>query len=113
MHELSLAQNIIEIVQDIIKDRNGAEVTEVGVDIGELVAVIPESLEFCYDTLVEETPLKGSRLKINIIPLIGICKSCQKEFHIEHMAFTCPHCKSPSITVNQGQELKISYLEVD
>ena len=86
MHELSLAQNIIEIVQDTLKDQNGGAVTEVGVDIGELVAVIPDSLEFCYNALVEDTSLKGSRLKINLIPLKGICQSCKNEFQIKHMA---------------------------
>jgi len=113
MHELSLAQNIIEIVQDIIQDQNGAVVTEVAVDIGELVAVVPDSLEFCYNTLIEDTTLKGSRLKVNIIPLKGTCSACATEFHIKDMVFLCPQCDSTSITVNQGQELKISYLEVE
>jgi hydrogenase nickel incorporation protein HypA/HybF len=112
MHEMSIAQNIVDIVIDTMRKHNGAEVQEVGVDIGELVAVVPESLEFCYNVLIEETPLAGSELKISVLPLMGICKNCTKEVHIENMIFLCPHCKSTNIEIFQGKELKISYLEV-
>jgi len=113
MHEMSIAQNIVEIVTETLREHTGAVLQEVGVDIGELVAVVPESLEFCYNVLIEETPLAGSELNINILPLMGICKSCNKEVHVENMIFICPHCSSYSIEIYQGEELNLSYLEVE
>ncbi len=58
MHEMSLAQNILEIVQDTMSREklNGpGKLREVAVQVGELVAVVPESLEFCFNVLTENT----------------------------------------------------------
>jgi hydrogenase nickel incorporation protein HypA/HybF len=113
MHEMSIAQSIVEIVTETLREHHGAIVQEVGVDIGELVAVVPDSLEFCYNAIIEDTLLAGSELKINILPLMGICKSCKKKIHIENMMFVCSRCGGSSIEIYQGEELKISYLEVE
>jgi len=115
MHEMSLAQNILEIVQDTLNREklNGAgKLREVAVQVGELVAVVPESLEFCFNVLTENTDLSGARLKIEILPLTAVCQNCRQQFHVENFVFSCPHCNSVKIDIMQGQELIISHLEV-
>jgi hydrogenase nickel incorporation protein HypA/HybF len=113
MHEMSIAQNILEIVNEYMRRENGAKLLEVAVEIGELVAVVPDSLSFCYDVLVEETPYKDSKLVINILPLSARCNECQHVFKVEEYSFICPHCHSIDICVEKGQELRISHLEVE
>ena len=115
MHEMSIAQDILEIVQDTLsKERlNGsAKLKEVAVQIGELVAVVPESLEFCFNVLTENTEMNGALLKIEIIPLTGRCQDCRHQFHVENFSFSCPHCHSVKIDIIQGEELIIRHLEV-
>jgi hydrogenase nickel incorporation protein HypA/HybF len=112
MHEMSIAQNILEIVQETLAKEDSVQLKEVVLDIGELVAIVPDSLEFCYNVLTEQTPYQGSKLTINIIPLKGKCKTCAHIFSIEKMCFLCPRCKSTELDIIQGQELKISHLEV-
>ena len=85
---------------------------EVVVDVGELVAVVPESLEFCYAAITDNTKYHGSRLVINLLPVLACCDDCHKEFKVENITFTCPHCNSVKLKIFQGQELKISHLEV-
>lgn len=111
MHELSIAQSIVEIVQDTMNGQDG-KLTEVAVDIGELVAVVPESLKFCYDVVIENTPFAGSRLIINILPVKARCRNCDTRFDVEDLKFICPACASTDHEMLQGQELKVKHLEV-
>jgi hydrogenase nickel incorporation protein HypA/HybF len=112
MHELSIAQSIIDIVDETLNGEN-AKLLEISVEIGELVAVVPESLEFCYNVITENTKYAGSKLEIIILPLKSKCKNCKKEFQIEKFTFICPYCESNELDVLQGQELKIRHLEVE
>ena len=52
MHEMSIAQSIIDIVNDTLAENEKSRLKEVAVDIGEMVAVVPESLQFCYEAIV-------------------------------------------------------------
>ena len=111
MHELSIAQSILEIVDETMNGQTG-KVTEVSVDIGELVAVVPESLRFCFDVVVENTKFAGSKLIINILPVVARCRNCDRQFDVEDLKFICPHCGSLDHEMLQGQELKVKHLEV-
>jgi hydrogenase nickel incorporation protein HypA/HybF len=113
MHEMSLAQSILEIVDDTLSEENHNELKEVVVDIGELVAVVPESLQFCYSTLIEQTAYRGSKLTINILPIEAKCKTCHRQVKVDKFYFICPQCQSQELEVIQGQELNVRYLEVD
>ena len=113
MHEMSIAESILNIVDEYMMNENGRTLKEVAVEIGELVAVVPDSLTFCYDVLIEDTPYKNSKLKIDIIPLNGKCTDCNRSSKIINYEFICPHCKSSRLEIQGGQELRISHLEVD
>ncbi len=112
MHEMSIAQNIIDIVDEYMQKDPAGKLTQVGVEIGELIAVVPGSLSFCYEALVENTAYHGSELKILIRPVTGICEDCGKSLTIKNFAFNCPACQSQKIQVTGGQEFNITHLEV-
>lgn len=113
MHEMSIAQNIIEIVEEISKENQVKQVKKVIVKIGKLVAVVPDSLMFCYETLTTGTHLENSKLEIDIIPISGKCNECGKTFEVESYFFACPFCEGSDVKILHGQELNISELEVD
>lgn len=112
MHELSIAQSIVDIVEETMNGEPETNLIEVVVDVGELVAVVPESLEFCYAALTDSTKYAGSKLVINILPVLARCDDCRQEFKVENITFVCPNCNSVKLKIFQGQELKISHLEV-
>ena len=113
MHEMAIAQSIIEIVNDTLADDERNKLKEIAIDIGELAAVVPDSLQFCYETIVHETEYQNAVLNINVIPLKIKCNNCNIESKIEKYAFICPKCESTNIIVISGEELNIRYLEVD
>lgn len=113
MHEMSIAESIVNIVKNVMQDNQGKSLREVVVEVGELMAVVPDSLSFCYEAIVEGTDLAGSRLTINTIPIRVICNDCKQEFKIEEFSFLCPACNSGNLTEVSGREMNISHLEVD
>jgi len=113
MHEMSIAQSIIDIVDDTLVENEKDKLREIVVDIGELVAVVPESLHFCYEAIVNGTKYEKAELKINIKPLKIKCNDCGVDSKIEKYNFLCPNCDSTNINVLSGEELNIRYLEVD
>ncbi len=113
MHELSIADSILNIVIDETKVKNLPEVKAIGLKIGVLSGILPDSLQFGFDAIKTDTPLKRTKLEIEVIPISGSCESCSESFKVNDLIFECPNCKSSSIKMEQGQELDIAYLEVD
>lgn len=113
MHELRIAQNIIESVLAEMSRRGLRSVRGVGLRIGELTDIVPESLEFGFDVLISSTALAGAQLEIERVPIRGQCRDCGSEFTVEDMQFLCPACGANRVKLLQGQELDICYLEVD
>ena len=113
MHEMSIAQSILEIVEEYLKEYPGKRLKSVTVEVGELTAVVPESLDFCFTAITEETPYAGAKLVIKNIPLTGVCQECNHHFAIKDYNFTCPHCQSTQVKIQGGDELKVSELEVE
>jgi hydrogenase nickel incorporation protein HypA/HybF len=113
MHEMSIAQSLIDIIQEEMDRHQATSLRSVRLNIGQLSAVVPESLSFCFEVITTGTPLEGAELIMNMVPLTGACRSCGETFEIENYAFTCPKCDSPEIDTVSGQDLSIVEMEVD
>jgi len=113
MHELSIAQNIIEIVKDHVEKLHASRVTEVELDIGTISGVIPETLEFALDIAVKNTIMEGAKIKMNIFHAKAKCLSCEKDFEMEDIYTMCPHCSSMQYDVIQGKELKVKSIKFE
>ncbi len=112
MHELSIAQEIISIVQENLPEGNGHPVKSVKLRIGKLTNILPDSLEFCFDALIKSTPLDGAKLDIQHIPVSVKCRQCGLTHEIEGVAFLCPSCASSDIQMVAGNELQVSEIEI-
>jgi hydrogenase nickel incorporation protein HypA/HybF len=113
MHEMSIAQSLIEIIEEEMEKHGAKALRSVRLHIGQLSAVVPEALSFCFEVITEGTALQGARLNMEIVPLRGHCRGCGAEFEIVDYAFVCPSCGSTRIETTAGQDLSIVELEVD
>ncbi len=114
MHELSIAQSIMEtVLEEAGRQAPSARVSVIGLRIGALSGILPDALEFGFDALKKGTPLAGCRLAMEEVPVTARCRACGRDFEVRELMFACPHCSSSSIDVVQGQELDIAYIEVD
>jgi hydrogenase nickel incorporation protein HypA/HybF len=80
--------------------------------IGQLSAIVPDSLSFCFEVITSGTNMEGARLQMEIIPLKARCLDCMKVFIIEDYAFHCIHCGSINLDMESGRDLSIMDMEV-
>jgi len=113
MHEMSIAQSLIDIIQEEMNRHEATFLKSVRLNIGQLSAVVPESLSFCFEVITTGTPLEGAELIMDMVPLTGSCRACKETFEIEDYAFSCPSCGSPEIDTISGQDLSIVEMEVE
>lgn len=109
MHELGITQNIVEIVA---QQAQGLAVQRVVLEIGQLSAILPDSIRFCFDVCCKGTVLETATLEIIEIPGLGKCRQCGSEIVLEQPYGICPHCNSLELDIVQGEELKIKEMEV-
>ena len=113
MHELSLAQSILDIVEQEMSRHGATRVSLIRLDVGEFTVVVPDSLAFCFEVITKGTPFEGARLEMNPVPLTGRCKGCGEEFKIQDYNFTCPRCEAKDIETIAGKELLIREIEAE
>jgi hydrogenase nickel incorporation protein HypA/HybF len=113
VHEMSIAQSLIDIVREEMIKNNANIIRTVRLSVGEMSAVVPESLEFCFSILTSKTPLEGVRLIMDIVPLKGYCRECEGIFKIENFIFVCPSCGSGQVEAIEGKDLSIVEMEVE
>ena len=113
MHEMGIALQIVEIAPaSLPADLGDARVVAVNLKIGKLAAVVPESLRFCFDVAIKDTPLEGAKLAIEEIPVVAKCKDCNARWTIDEPVFVCKTCQSGSLEILSGRELDIESIEV-
>ncbi|MGD0940708.1 MAG: hydrogenase maturation nickel metallochaperone HypA [Terracidiphilus sp.] len=114
MHELSIISSVVESVTEALAAYPAARVLEVRLRVGALASVVTESLEFCYGIASEGTPLEGSRLVVNVLPVVMHCDACREDVELEGVqSFRCPRCGEPCSEMRQGRELEIESFEID
>jgi hydrogenase nickel incorporation protein HypA/HybF len=111
MHELSIAQGIVDILLEQMRAHDLSEIANVSMRIGALRAVDKDSLGFSFDLLTADSPLKGARLDIEDIPIQGRCLQCSQELLMGSWLDDCPSCGSTRVEVISGKELEITGLE--
>jgi hydrogenase nickel incorporation protein HypA/HybF len=113
MHELSIAQNILEIVEQHLPPGNGYAVKSVKLKLGELAGVVQDSLEFCFCAIIPGTRVAGATLDIERIPLRARCEQCYTVFAVEENDFSCSACGGSAVSVVSGRELQVTEIEID
>ena len=113
MHELSIAESILDAVRKEIALHPGTVPTRVGIKIGSMAAIDSESLTFCFDAIVTGTEWANLKLETNVVPAQRICNNCRDVFVVEDYNSICPACGSSETLPDGGDELDLEYLEVE
>jgi hydrogenase nickel incorporation protein HypA/HybF len=113
MHELSIATSIVEIAQEE-GERLGSRVRAVHLKLGPLAGVVKDALMFSYEVACQDTPLEGSTLVIEDMPLVAFCPQCEVQRIIgSPQALKCSECGTPTPDILGGRELQLCGLEID
>ncbi len=141
MHELSIAESILDAVREEAQKRPGAHIAKVAVRVGGLSGVEPEALSFGFECLVRGTDLEPLTLVIEPVPRRQRCPACDLTFEVRNgnnefeasqpggwrssgfdlglrtsdfgLSLACPRCANAETILAGGEELDIAYLEVE
>jgi hydrogenase nickel incorporation protein HypA/HybF len=76
MHELSIASAVVEKVLEFAQVRDIKKILSVRLAVGELSAVEPEQLRFCYTAITQQTAMEDSVLEIETVEVVVRCPRC-------------------------------------
>lgn len=113
MHELSIAMGIVEAATEEAQ-RRGVQVSAVHLRLGALSGVVKDALLFSYEVACGDTPLAGSKLIVEDVPVVIHCPQCKEnKTLISLQSFRCPDCGTPTMNIVRGKELEVFALEVE
>ena len=113
VHELSIAQNIFDIIYQSVPREELQCVRTVRMKVGTLSGVVPDSLGFCFSAIASETALSRATLSIERVPFRIKCNSCEHEFTNNIGFVVCPQCGGVETIVLSGRELLVTEIELD
>lgn len=112
MHELSLCESVLQVLEQQAKVENYQTVTAVYLEIGALSGVEPDAMRFCFDSVVKGSLAEKAQLEIIEIAGQAWCSACNTNVFIEQRYQSCPNCGSYPLQINDGDQMRIKQLEV-
>lgn len=114
MHEVYIAESLIETAIQKCRDEGFSRIKGIKVKIGKASTVSNEALLFLFDALKIGSIASEAYLSIEEIPTKGCCKTCNIEFSVDRdFVFQCPGCGSDSVIIKSGNGVELSELEVE
>jgi hydrogenase nickel incorporation protein HypA/HybF len=113
MHEMSLAESVLQIIEQAGQEQGFTAVKTVWLEIGQLACVEPDAMRFCFDAIMSNSIATGAKLEIIEIAGQGWCIQCACNVPLSALHESCPHCKSYPIRVTSGDAMRVKELEVE
>jgi len=113
MHEVSIAQGLLDIVIENCKKQGYRGVESIKIKVGKAAGIVPEALLFAFESMKVGTIAEQASLSIEEIPVSGFCSTCNSQFTVDDAyVLCCPNCQGVSIRVDTGRELNVDEMEV-
>jgi hydrogenase nickel incorporation protein HypA/HybF len=110
MHELSIAQAIVDIA---VRNAGESRVARVWVGVGGFRQVVPAALEFSFELCAHGTPAEGAVLELDVIPVAVACRKCAATSEPDGFPLACATCGGLDVEVVRGRELQVESLELE
>jgi len=113
MHEMSLAEGVLQIVEDSARANDAKRVAAVWLEIGTLAQVEREALRFCFDAVTRGGVADGARLEIVDVPGAAWCMPCSERVPIAALGDPCPRCGSYQLQVVAGGDMRVREIAIE
>lgn len=113
MHEMSLAQGIVTLTEERARADGFSRVTKVFLVVGALAHVDAKALAFGFDVVAKGTVAEGAELVLERRAAKAFCVPCGTVVEVASRTDSCPRCGAFEWLLEQGEELRVSELEVE
>ena len=110
---MSVAVNIVNIGIESALRNQAHIINEMVIEVGTLSGIIPDALEFCYESACIGTMAEGSKLTIITIPAEAHCPACNNKFEANNLVMQCPACAELVFDVRGGRDLRVKKINID
>lgn len=110
MHELGVVLEIFELLEEIVKEQNLKEVSNVTVEVGELCGILPDYFKECWNAARLGSSFEKTELIIEFIPAVAKCK-CSFEYELQKNNRICPKCHQTDYDIISGREFMVKQIE--
>ncbi len=112
MHEMSLADGVVRLIEEQAKQHGFAKVQVVRLEIGELAHVDPDAISFCFEAVARGSKAEGARLEIVRKQGLVWCFGCSSLVAIKAWGEPCPQCGGFDLKAESGDDMRVLDLEV-
>ena len=113
MHEMSLCEGVLQIIESEAKKQQFTLVKRVVIDVGVLSGVEISAFEFAFEVVMRGSVAEDAILEIRPIKAQAWCMHCAAVVTVDQRYSPCPLCGSFQLQISSGDELKVKELEVD
>ncbi len=113
MHEFSVVQSLMGLIEENARQNNAKSVSKVVVKIGKMSGIEPHLLKIAFDTFKEKTICENAELEMVIQDVVAFCEDCGEEFVVEENRFVCPDCGGFNLKVLDGEDMYLMSLEME
>ena len=113
MHELSLAQGLVEQLEGTASNENAVRIERVTVVIGRYSGVERDAFEFAFPFAAEGTLSEKAELVIEELPVTIECRACKVQTNPEPTLLVCAACGSDNVELKGGREFLIKSVELE
>ena len=112
MHEMAIAESVLEIVLATARGNAAARVATVWLELGALSHVEARALAFCFDAVTRGSPAEGAALEILTLPGEAWCMPCGGRVALAKLGEPCPRCGSFQLQVLCGEEMRVKEIAI-
>lgn len=113
MHEMSLAEGVLQLVEDTARREAASRVKTVVLEIGQMSSVEPEALRFCFESVTRGSIAQGATLEIVCVPGAGWCMVCAETVEMSELFGACPKCGNYQVQAVSGTEMRVKEIEIE
>ncbi len=113
MHEVSIAEEIRDIVLEKLKEHKASKVSKIKLMIGELTTIVPEALKFALEIVSDKTAMQGAKIQIKTVKTKVKCLKCKRKFKAVDFDYACRACKSQDVRIIEGKEMIIKTIDME
>ena len=114
MHELSMMENVLDLVIDFAEKNDAKEIVRINMVIGAVSNIIPKWTMLFFEMIAKGTIAEKADLKFEIYPAYVKCRACGSEskIKIDPPVFLCNSCGSDNVQLLTGREFQIKSIEI-
>jgi hydrogenase nickel incorporation protein HypA/HybF len=113
MHELSIAEYLLEAVVEQARQVEASRVLAINLVVGERAGVVDDSLRFSFDMLAPGTLAEGARINTRRTFMRFHCAECDDDYTPAQGEFSCSRCGTIGQIVDDGSALVIESIEIE